>query len=171
MDYEFLIPCVLTLLLAVWNIMQQRKLQELKRMGDKQLHIHTLQFDKEFEIYSEIWIELVKLRNSIRKPGLQPGTHGSKLTGDEVLQERLEKTIEIGNSLIEKVEHNKPFYAAKVYNSLHEVINLLNDEITRLGEMPGREYWKEGEATIYKLLSATETVCETIRERIGLLEK
>jgi hypothetical protein len=173
MKLEFWIPIFLTAILAIWNYFQQRKLQELKRISEKQLHIHRLQFDKEFEIYLEIWKELVELRDISIKLRPEADMQDPKLSYEEVIKQRLDKAIKIGNSIIQKVENNRPFYSSEIYESLNEVIKLVRTEITEVqfGDRFTKEYWEEGKINISKLLSTTDVVCEKIRNRIGIAEK
>ncbi len=173
MKPEFWIPIFLSVILAIWNYFQQRKLQDLKRINEKQLHIHKLLFDKELAIYQEIWKELVELRDISVKLRPQADMHDSKLSYEDVIKQRLKKAIEIGNSIILKVENNRPFYSTEIYNSLNKVIKLVKTEITdvQFGDRFTREYWAEGKINISKLLSTTDAVCEKIRARIGIAEK
>lgn len=172
MEYKFWIPLVLSIGLAIWNFFQQLKLQELKKSGEKQLHIHKLQFDKEFQIYSEIWSSLVELRDIAVKLRPEGDILNSEHTYETMINKRLETAVEIGNSIIKMVENNKPFYSKEVYDSLQEVIKLVRSEITEVqhGDKQSIEYWEKGINNIPKLLHSTEIVCKNIRNRIGIIE-
>ena len=174
MEVKFWIPITLSIILALWNFYQQIHLQQLKKIADKKLHIHRLQFDKEFQIYSEVWAELVNLRNIVAK--LRPSgdmMDDPNLSYDENINRRMNTAIEVGNSVIGKVYNNKPFYSKEIYESLHEIIKLVGNEISdvHLRDRKSREYWEKGENTREKLFRLSEEVCEKIRDRIGILEK
>lgn len=168
---EFWIPILLAIGLAVWNLVMQRNIQELKKSHDRQLFVHQLQFEKEFGIYSELWGKLVDLRKNAYK--LRPIADATPVdeTYEETIKKRIEETEKTANDFINLTEKNKPFYEEKVYEKLQEIVLLIEDELfdvwTHYLEKPRpKDYFKKGEENFKKLLEKIENVNVEIRARI-----
>lgn len=169
LNLAFLIPILITIGLAIWNVYQQIRIETLKKEHEKQLHIHRLQFEKEFEIYNELWGKLIKLRNTAALLRPQFDYKDPNKSLDEVIKERLDNVIENGNQAVDSIEKNKPFYAEEIYKILIEIVKLTKKEIIEVqyGDKSQSEYWEDGEKTLNTLIKLTDNVCNTIRERIG----
>lgn len=169
---EFWIPILVTIGLAIWNLFQQIRLEDLKKEKEKQLHVHRLQFEKEFGIYNDLWTNLVDLRAIIAllRPELDSTEPGK--TYEETIQARIVRALEIGNMTIDTIERNKPFYAKAIYDELGKIIKLIKTEIieVRHGDRLTKKYWEDGQKNLNELVQLTDNVCEAIRNRIGNLE-
>jgi len=168
LGFTFWIPVAMTILLAIWNLIQQRGIEKLKREIEKQLFKHRLQFEEEFKIYKNLWSILVELR--ILTSSLQPimdYTEEGK-TYEETIKSRLAKVGEIGNKLFLEVDSNKPFYAKQIYGKIQELLKAVKKEHFRVmrGEKMKDNYWEEGETNLKLIHEKSEEVCEAIRERI-----
>jgi hypothetical protein len=168
----FWIPILISIILAFWNLFQQLKIETLRKEIEKQLLVHRLQFEKEFNIYNELWAKLVDLRAVITLLRPKVGTNEPGKNYDETVQIRLDKAIKIGNEVIEMVEKNKPFYAKAIYFELLKIIKIIRAEVIEVthGDRRQQDYWVGGEKNIGELLPQIEVVCEAIRERIGNIE-
>lgn len=156
--------------LALWNLFQQWKLQQLKRDAEKQVFIHQLQFENEFKIYDELWRNLIDLRAAIS--ALQPimdRTDEGKTYG-ETIQRRVSEAAEIGNKTIDLIERRKPFYDHEVYEKLKEVLKIVRAELAEVntGQRQQADYWKNRMNTAKQLIPLTDAVCDAIRRRINL---
>jgi hypothetical protein len=169
---EFWIPILISVGLAIWNFYQQIRITYLNREIEKQLHVHRIQFEKEFEIYKDIWSKLFDMRIIVEK--LRPKFDFTEpgLTFEESVKLRLSKAVVIGNDIIDSVEKNKPFYSKKVYDSLDKIIKLTKKEVIEVqyGNKSTIEYWENGENNMEEILKLIDIICETIRDRIGNIE-
>ena len=160
---------LISIVLAIWNYKQQKGIEKLKKENEKQLHIHRLQFDKEFNIYSELWSKLVDIRAIIVKLRPEVDSIDPKIGYDKTIENRLDEANKIGNNIIDSIEKNKPFYAKNLYNELSKIIKLLRTEMfeVRHGKDNTVEYWENGKKNREEFFQITDVICETIRERIG----
>ena len=160
-----IIPAII---LAIWNFVLTKRIEELKSEGQKQIHVHKIQFDKEFVIYESVWQKIVELKEAIflLRPRVSYGVEGK--TYEEQTNDNVQKAITVGNELILLTEKNKPFYEQQVYEELSKIIKLIKSEIVEVqyGDRKKTDYWKEGKETIDKLIASSDLICETIRRRI-----
>jgi hypothetical protein len=163
------LPYIVSIGLAIWNINILKKIEAVKTENEKKLHIDKAQFNKEFEIYSEIWSQLVDMRIVIEmlRPFLDNKDEGK--TYEETIAARSRDAIEKGNLLISTVEKNKPFYARHVYANLTDLIGLMKNEIYEISnrDKENRNYWDDRKAGLSKFNELSDKICESIRLRIG----
>lgn len=173
MKLEFWVPILTFIALAIWNLFQQIKLAQLKKENEKKLLVHKLQFEKEFNIYSSIWKELIALKNSISqlRPEIEK-TLASK-SFDEIKRMILGKVSGHFTELNKLIEYNQPFYAEIVYVELVKIISLSKKEILSLKfqeDIKPIDYWEDAKRNLNEIDKLSDTVCEAIRKRIGTLK-
>jgi len=171
-NYAFWIPVSISIIALFWNYFQHRSIEKLKQENEKARLIHRVQFEKEFEIYSDLWSKLVDLKQ--QTIALRPHLDyvDPKKTEEEISQERLKRLNESYMACVFSFEKNKPFYAEKVYNKVKEAIQLSFKESIEYnsGDKRSREYWKNAEENIQEFIKIMDSTCDLIRQRIGLLE-
>jgi len=166
---SYLIPWVLALALSVWNYLQLRRIETLKTSLQQRLTVHKLQFEKEFEVYKEIWSRLCQLGDILRLLRPQADYSEPGKSYDETIADRLRKAVVEGNKLIDLTEANRPFYGAEIYRLLTEMNRLVKVEIVDVkyrGD-PKSTYWEDGATTIKNYLAKAEAISDAIRNRIG----
>src|SRR5690606_13702700 len=104
----------------------QLLLTNLRNSGEKELHIHRLQFEKEFEVYSELWKRLLRVNRAASEFRLL--SIGSSNPYDQQVNE-LHSSY---NRLNETVFNNRPFYDPRVYDLTAEVLKHLGFVYRRL---------------------------------------
>jgi hypothetical protein len=145
---------------------------KLKAALDSSVHVSKAQFDKEFSIYQIIWDLLVDLR--ARTLSLRPVMDhvDPKEPEEERMQRRLKSFGEAFFAFRDAMEKNRPFYAHMVYESLCQIFDLCHIEsIEYQYKEPGwsKDYWEKSRENNQKIISAIDSCCELIRERISSL--
>ncbi len=146
-----------------------KKLEKHISELSKEQFIHRLQFEKEFEIYKELWRAIRVLQGAtgqlIPIIDFAPGD----MTEDQVRKQRL---IDITDSL-EKVrdviEMNKPFYSSAVYKQCAELTNISISQIVSF-HYPGSDssiYWDLAVKRVEQIKTILDNIEIAIRERIG----
>lgn len=145
---------------------------KIQALTDTSSHVGKAQFDKEFSIYQEIWICLVKLR--AKTLSLRPTMDfiDPKEPEDERMQRRLNDFSEAFYAFRDSLENHKPFYSLSVYEVLKEVFELCHEEsIEYQYKEPGwsKEYWQKSRENNKKIVNGIDGCCEKIRKRISSL--
>jgi hypothetical protein len=169
-------------LAKVWanRIMQDEKLkhdrelaslrEEFRGKIEKGIYIYKIQYEKEFEIYQELWATLIPLyqKTTLLRPVV--GSHNPQEKEDERMRRRLE---EFGKSFIplqELVQKYRPFYAPEVFNALNKIMQICYKESVEYEFKEGRshkEYWDSQQKFSTDISEAIDECCETIRKRIN----
>jgi hypothetical protein len=131
--------------------------------------VHKIQFEKEFEIYKELWKKLYELRNKLFLLRPRVDRPDPSKSADEILEERYNNVTKIGREFIDITEENRPFYSEEIYIALNDVNRLVKDELLDvfLGDNRERKYWEQGEMTIKKYTDLIDEISVLIRKRIG----
>lgn len=148
-------------------------INKLKSKSERKNHIHKVQFEKEFEVYTELWAKLVEFRRFVIN--LRPKF--SLMDGSELEKEE-ENTSEKFNTfynkyeeVLDSVERNKPFYPAFLYYKIMHVFSISFAEATpQHRDINTIEYWIETETNRKKLVAKTNEICDLIRARIESIE-
>lgn len=171
MDYTFWIPVIISIGALFWNFWQQKSIEKLKRENEKANLIHKVQFEKEFEIYNDLWGKLIDLRNHTGALRPQMDSYDPNQSEEERMKERLEKLNDSFNACLASFDKNKPFYPQDVYDKIEKALRLSRSEAIdyQHGDKHSREYWEDSKKNIDEMIDAMEKVCEIMRKRIGLI--
>lgn len=160
---------------AKYQTQMETLLLDLRTRDDKELYVHKLQFEKEFEIYKELWMKLLSLGRAgtkfrdLQRPPVDD-------TGNII-----NEFCDSYNAFKELVYSNRPFYAPKIYglsktvldkarnvfDSIHRQERLeretvesaeLDEKIIELGE--------KKEHDLNEINNLVDDMCTAIRERI-----
>jgi hypothetical protein len=138
---------------------------------DRGTHVHRVQFEKEFQIYCEIWDKLVDLLDATL--ALRPTwDFTDPMEPQEDLQKRrLDALGAAGKAFIEVVRKNRPFYSPGVFCELQKVLELMHNEALDYQDTERKrsEYYREARQNVFKINAAVESACEAIRTRINSL--
>ncbi len=151
----------------------QSELASLRADLERSLHVHRVQFEKEFQVYLELSEKMVAVREALftLNKALKPEFK------DEEKKEQYDASLKqsLENAFVEfraTVLNNKPFYAEDVFIAADRVIDLALDEITTQdsdlsGQMPSLKRIIEIKSQISE---STEALVQAIRVRINLLK-
>ena len=130
---------------------------------DRTTHVSKAQFDKEFEVYQEIWASMISFRQSTLT--LRPMLDQA----EPDLKERIEKFGQAFTIYRDLIEKNKPFYAESVYEKLYKVLDLCHTEAIEYQSKDDsniKEYWQGQRKNHEAINTAIEDGCMSIRNRI-----
>jgi hypothetical protein len=151
---------------AKYQASMETLLADLRTTNTKELLVHQLQFQKEFEVYKELWIAALSLaRAGSNFRTLQMGPPPSP---DEIRQE-IEASY---GRLRDTVFDNRPFYEPEVYEIAKAMLNGLGEVVRKrrhLERLEQREI--RSDEPIEKACSMDEEIEQKLDEINGLLEK
>jgi len=167
-------------LLGMWAKYQLEKIKgdleqtrtKLSASLEKSVHVHKVQFEKEFQVYEKIWAELVSLQDITIS--LRPGMDFFKPGESE--EERKRKRIDAFNKVYQSfrglVDKSRPFYPESIYKHLDKLMQLARSESIDYSYLvdKDRDYWKQGKENAELIIKGIEEVCEAIRKRIASVE-
>jgi hypothetical protein len=146
--------------------------QRLQHILDRQLQVHALQFKKELEVYEEIWRTLIEMAKAVTQLRPPLDYYNPKETEDERKRDRLTQLNEAGQSFLDQMNKERPFYAPTV----HEKLVALQSEIRKEAieyqyddQAKNREYWEKALANSKSIQTLIDETCEAIRVRIGVI--
>ena len=150
----------------------EEKLQLLRDRLERGQFVHWLQFETEFTIYQDLWGKLVAARNAALKlrPFVDCIPHGKSPQQEQ--QERLESVAKAHDNFRQCYATNKPFVSPEVYEAINALGKAIHDEAIDYkyaGSQRGREYWEEAKKNAELIEIGTDSICEAIRKRIGVI--
>lgn len=169
MDYAFWIPTLISIVAIGFSFFQQLKLANLNSKLEKNNFIHKLQFEKEFEIYSDLWIKLIDVRDKARALRPKFDSVDPNQPIKEIKIQRLSDLQQPYNSCLESFEKNKPFYNDKVYYEIEKILKIVRSEAVDYEYNPssGLDYYDVAEKNISNILNSLDKISIVIRERIN----
>lgn len=171
---------------CIGNWFVNKKLQAQKHEHDKQLEslksnlgkkntVHKLQFEKEFQLYGELWKALVDVRKTaVITPTLEIMPNNK--SPYDVYRERYEIAVDAFNKAKNLFEDHRPFYHDDVSTITRELLSQCRKNIGSVGRMlkSGNfddELQDEADKLLKKVPEAIDEIEKVIKERIGLLQK
>ncbi len=135
----------------------------------RSVHVDRVRFEHEYQIYRDVWRELVSLREATL--GLRPILDFVDPNQSEEDRQR-ERSDSFGaayRAFQAIVEPSKPFYPPMVYDALAEVRRSCHSEFIsyKHGDLEKRDYWEKVEKSRDAVVCAIDHVCEAIRARIS----
>jgi len=148
------------------------KNESKKILNDKSVVIHKVQFEKEFNIYSELWANLILLRNATQS--LRPGfeSYDKSQSIEERKKIKIQDFFDSFNKCVISYENNKPFYPENIYKEIESVLKTSRKEAIEFEMMSPIEsdYFKNAENNMDEIIEKIDIICIKIRDRIGLLK-
>lgn len=147
--------------------------QKLQTSLDRGLHVHKLQFEREFHIYQEIWKTLVPLRKATVSLRLSVSQVDSNEADEDQIGRKIAEFNNAFKQFVNTVDCNEPFYTPEVSENLNGIVALCMDEgleYRRAIEQAqqgvfAENYWEAARENNQKLLSLMSETCKTIRIR------
>lgn len=151
----------------------QEKLELIRKESGKEVYVHSLQFEKEFEIYKSLWGNLVELINAAS--ALRPEVEC--IYKDEPEGERKERKLHRLNEAYKKfytdVFYSRPFYPNEIFLASEKIISISLAEKTGFQIFdPDKKpsYYDDAIKNIEELKKQEEIILERIKARIGVLK-
>lgn len=171
---------------CIGTLFVNKKLQAQKLEHDKQITslqsklqkkntVHKLQFEKEFQLYGELWKELVDVRRSaVITPSLDRKPKDQSLY--DVYKERFENAVDAFNKANDLFKYHRPFYHDDVSKITGALLSECRGYIESVGQMlssekSNSELFDKADELLKKLPEAINQIEEAIKRRIGLLQE
>ena len=171
---------------CIGNWFVNKKLQAQKHEHDKQLEslksnlgkkntVHKLQFEKEFQLYGELWKELVDVRRSVViTPTLDIMPEGKTLY--DVYKDRFKNAVDAFNKAKNLFEDHRPFYHDDVSKITRDLLSQCRGYIGSVGQMLESEnfdgeLYDKADELLKKVPEAIDEIEKVIKGRIGLLQE
>ena len=141
-----------------------KKNEEIKSFYSKEQYIHRVQFEKEFNLYSELWKHVHQYRSIINNimSALKEKKDKSSINSAKL---NIKKLMGIGGEIGKIVDHNKPFFAEEVYE---KTLTLAEESgvLIRLHLLPEKEFHDKEALELDKFYSIIDEIEQVIRKRI-----
>jgi len=156
--------------IEILRMMGQEALERLRGQTEKELFIHRLQFEKEFEIYFGLWAKFHFLK--LKVLDLQPLADLLRKgkVDDDNLQLRKEAFDQAFHSLHREAYSFRPFYAPDIFVTLTEILDYSFDIADTGVKKSDRSPTITNVEEYFKFFSSlddySEQLCKGIRNRI-----
>lgn len=90
----------------------EKEIEELKASHSKELFIHKLQFDKEFEIYEYLWMNIAHFQRALH------------LFSDPEDKEQVDEIARLVREVKETIINNTPFYSKEINEKAELMLEL-----------------------------------------------
>lgn len=143
---------------------QEKELKRIQNIGEKDIYNYKLRFDKEFEIYQELWSTFFDLLSSAIQ--LRPARDyiDPKVSEEDIKNERLDKYRNASNNFVNIFEKNRPFYDPGIYEIANKIFHIATKEAIHYAHKKIEfEDYEVSEKNIKKLLQYRDDLCEAIR--------
>ncbi|MCD8455184.1 hypothetical protein LNJ08_12365 [Tenacibaculum finnmarkense genomovar ulcerans] len=140
--------------------------------NDKSILVHKMQFEKEFEVYRELWPELMKLKTATLelRPICEIIPNGA--TKEEIEKEKSKNFNEPFIACAKIFLENKPFYPKDIFEEVESMLKTSREEAYEWKDTIENRLsnYKNAKKNIDKITSNIDEICLKIRDRIGLLK-
>lgn len=150
---------------ARYQTRMESLLSDLRTRNTKELFVHQVQFQKEFEVYKYLWkaaLELARAGSQLRT--LQSG---AQLTPDEIRQ----SVVDSYRRLRDTVFDNRPFYAPDIYDTAKAMLNGLGEVVSSRQRLDHLEQGNMSETQIDRACELAEQTEQKIDEINTLLDR
>ena len=139
---------------------------------NKKLTVYKLQFEKEFQLYGELWKALVAVRKTVIITSNLETMSKDKLS----YEEKYKKAVDAFNKAKNLFEDHRPFYHDDVSKITKDLLSQCRGHIESVGRMlkSGKfddKLYDEAEELLKKVPEAIDEIEKVIKGRIGLLQK
>ena len=143
----------------------------LKTLLDQGVHVTKSRFDKEFEIYQELWASLVELKFTTLALRPMLDQVPADKTDGEVKSDRLTKFSKASNEFVTLLNKYTPFYSNEVDESLKVINKICRHEAIdyELLKPHDKGYWEKQRENQDKLLAEIDICAQLIKKRIDSL--
>jgi hypothetical protein len=148
------------------------ELEALKKRFETNIISFNLGFQKEFEIYNNLWKAVVELRNQTVAVSLLSDSmeNENDKISKTLKNEAVDKYFEAIKKVLLIYEMNKPFYPMNIYERASEMAKLCNDVMSSLVNHGSKGISKDYVDAIIQnarlFYRSFDELCEAIRKRI-----
>ena len=152
-----------------------KQLEFFKSKSDKKKTVHKLQFEKEFQLYGELWEALVGVRKTaVITPTLD--TMPEDRSAYDVYKDRSATAANAFNKAMNLFENHRPFYHDDVSKITRDLLSQCRAYIRSVGRNLelGKldvEFREKADELSEKVPEAIDEIEKAIKERIGLLQE
>jgi len=154
---------------------QDKQLASLKSQLEKKNTVHKLQFEKEFQLYTELWPALYDVKSkSVITPIVDAMPEGK--SSKEVYEERFKSAADAFNRANALFIEHRPFYHEDVSDATEGILGECKTYILKVKrklsdeEIDSKTY-DAAEELFTKLSGAMDNIEKKIQKRIGLLQE
>lgn len=150
---------------AKYQTSMETLLADLRTTNTKELLVHQLQFQKEFEVYKELWIAALGLARA--------GSHFRMLqNGPPSSPDEVRQTLKTSYTrLRDTVFDNRPFYEPDVYEVAKAMLNGLGEVVRKRQHLDRLEQRDMSNEQIEKACTMDNEIGQKLDEINSLLEK
>ena len=136
-------------------------LDELRTQSGKELFVHRLQFEKEFEVYLGLWKEVLRAGRA------SSAFRELRFESDKSRDEEIQDVVDTYNRLKDRVYDYRPFYAPEIYDLLKSLLAKIdavrrNQRDARVAETQQ----EDTEKMLDEINNLVPKICDSIRTRI-----
>ncbi len=148
-----------------------KKTAKIKSALEKEQFIHRLQFEKEFEIYLELWKKLFVLKEATEMLVLVVDYDEPGLTEEETRKIRLERAEKAYNEVQTAINHYRPFFAKDVYKNAKKILDKSLRQVLT-SQYPGKNIeevlksFEKAQSRTKNILKVIDEIEKAIRHRI-----
>ncbi len=146
-----------------------RALETIRHSFSKEQLRHQVRYQREFEIYEEMWVVLNELQWKAR--GLRPIVDSVPESEQDERQKRLDELAKSFAEAQKVINSQRPFYADEIYVLAGKLLQmaLIESFDYRQGYRgkPHMEYWESARKASEKIDSLVNDILAAIRKRIG----
>ncbi|TMO44282.1 hypothetical protein [Pseudoalteromonas ruthenica] len=143
----------------------------VKSKLEQGVHVTKSRFDREFEIYQELWASLVELKFSTLslRPALDQVPKDKHES--EIKSERLRRFSTANNNFVTLLNQYTPFFADDVNESLQGINKICRHEAVdyQYQDSMDMKYWERQQENTDKLLSEIDNCGRLIKKRVDSL--
>jgi len=163
-------------LFSAWLLEKQKnsfttQIEKLSKTLEYKNHISSIQFEKEFEIYQNLWAFLLPMRLSVLNLRPMLDSYNPSESKEERQRKRLKKFYESIRAFRDCIESSRPFMDIIVYNRCVDVLKKSNAESIEYEvhdpKEQGIEYWNSQKNNHKEIENSIEEACEAIRNRLS----
>jgi hypothetical protein len=152
----------------------QKELETLKASFEKKTTVHRLQFEKEFQLYGELWKALVSVRKTVViAPSIDRMPNDK--TPIEEYSARVEQAIKTFNFAKDLFEDHRPFYHDDVSLITSDLLDQCRMHIVKVRNLLklkdfGGKLHDEADEMFENVVNDIKRIEQAIKNRIGLLQ-
>lgn len=144
--------------------------ERLRHSLERSNHVTKFQFEKEYDLYREMWASLVDLKRT--SLSLRPVMDfiDPKESAEERKKNRLNKFADAYEKTVDVAEKSRPFYPAAIWLELRKLLDIAHKEAVGYRHQDeGRnweKYWGDAQAAQKAILEQIDVVSVAMRDRL-----
>ena len=155
--------------LEILKIEGREALENLRGQTEKELFVHRLQFEKEFEAYVKLWEKADNLRGATISLDLGLASNGSDQPQEDSKQQLRHDHSQAMKEFGDIIQTNRPFYSVEVHDAAWALMRLcFQPTLASVNNLTDQEQRDVHRSVAEKITPCLDILCDRIRERIVL---